>query len=44
MLIYDEEFADVLEPAREAGGRRSPAYVAWREARTPIRPTSRSRT
>ncbi len=31
VLIYDEEFADVLKPAREAGGRALHAYVGWRE-------------
>jgi fatty-acyl-CoA synthase len=31
VLIYDEEFAEVLEPAREAGGRRLHGYVGWRE-------------
>ena len=31
VLIYDEEFADVLEPAREAGGRELRGFLGWRE-------------
>jgi fatty-acyl-CoA synthase len=31
VLIYDAEFAEVLEPARDAGGRRLHGYVGWHE-------------
>ena len=31
VLIYDEEFAEVLEPARKAGGRELRCFLGWRE-------------
>jgi acyl-CoA synthetase (AMP-forming)/AMP-acid ligase II len=31
VLIYDEEFAKVLEPARQAGGRDLRCFLGWRE-------------
>jgi acyl-CoA synthetase (AMP-forming)/AMP-acid ligase II len=31
VLIYDEEFAKVLEPARKAGGRDLRCFLGWRE-------------
>jgi acyl-coenzyme A synthetase/AMP-(fatty) acid ligase len=31
VLIYDEEFAKVLEPARKAGGRNLRCFLGWRE-------------
>jgi acyl-CoA synthetase (AMP-forming)/AMP-acid ligase II len=32
VLVYDQEFAEVLEPAREAGGRRLHGYVSWHDS------------
>jgi acyl-CoA synthetase (AMP-forming)/AMP-acid ligase II len=34
VLIYDEEFAEVLEPAREAGGRELRCFLGWAEERS----------
>ena len=31
VLIYDEEFAEVLEPARKAGGRELRCFLGWQE-------------
>src|SRR5213079_241739 len=41
VLIYDEEFDEVLEPARTAGGRDLRCFLGWREdsdAEPPDRP------